>query len=158
MNTASHCCQRWWWLIEITISTSVTNVSDVCGSVCFVPPPEACWVQAAPKGYPLFIAVLITFIFYLEFFQRANSFFLLLLLLFFWIAEGSQANLVEQPLRCCTAPTPIQIGSRLQGICMLLKRHSFLCSQCVLCIPGSCLMSVFPGARVSGWKSHTFYN
>lgn len=33
------------------------------------------------------------------------------LILFFWMAEGSQANPVEQLLPCCTAPTTIQIGS-----------------------------------------------
>lgn len=157
MNTASHCCQRWWWLIEITISTSVTNVSDVCGSVCFVPPLKPAEYRLHQKAI-LSLLRFLSLSFFTWSFSKELILFFFFSSFFFWIAEGSQANLVEQPLRCCTAPTPIQIGSRLQGICMLLKRHSFLCSQCVLCIPGSCLMSVFPGARVSGWKSHTFYN
>lgn len=74
------------------------------------PPPEACWVQAAPKGYPLFIAVLITFIFYLEFFQRANSFFLLLLLFFLdcW-RQSSQSCGAASAMLHCTYSNPNRV-------------------------------------------------
>lgn len=58
------------------------------------------------KGYASFIALLITFFFFFFAWRLSKE-----LILFFWMAEGSQANPMEQLLPCCTAPTTIQIGS-----------------------------------------------
>lgn len=134
----SSLCAQWSnWLLEIQISASLTNASHVCCCICSVdiPPYEAHWVQTAPKVSSSFIALPITFIFFAWRLSKE-------LILFFWMAEGSQANPVEQLLPCCTAPTTIQIGSWLEGICMLLEWHSSLQSWCVLYDLGSCWMSI----------------
>lgn len=86
------------------------------------------------KGYSFFSLLFITFMFFFFSFAWSLS---IELSFFLCMAESSRHNPVEQLLPCCTAPTTIQIGSGLEGICMLWKWYSPLHSLFVCCEIGA---------------------